>query len=76
MPPTSRLGSASRTDLWSVVHRKVANDWKKNRRPPVASSWLMGALPRMGVMISRCTPTPSRAPSAIAASPPSHTGQP
>ena len=76
MPATSKLGSESRTDLWSVVHRKVAKDWKKKSSPPVASSWLTGALPRMGVMISRCTPTPSRAPSATRPAPPSHTGQP
>jgi hypothetical protein len=38
MPPISKLGSEKRTLRWSVVQRKVAKDWTKKRRPPVASS--------------------------------------
>ena len=55
MPPTSMVGSVTRTERWSVVQRKVAKDWMKKSSPPVARSWLMGGLPRMGVMMSRCT---------------------
>ncbi len=76
MPPTSRIGSAKRTVLWSVVHRNVANDWRKKRSPPVARSWLTGAFPRIGVMIRRCTPSPSNAPSATDSAPASQRGQP
>src|SRR6266446_466425 len=63
MPPYSSVGSVSRTERWSVVHRNVANDWRKNSSPPVASSWFTGALPRIGEMISTCTAMPRSAPS-------------
>ena len=76
MPPISTLGRLSRTDRWSVVHRKVANDCRKKSRPPVASSWLIGALVRIGEMISRCTAMPSRAPTTSVTGPASHTDQP
>ena len=56
MPATSRVGSVSRTERWSVVHRNVASDWMKKSRPPVARSWFTGGLFRIGVMIRRCTP--------------------
>ena len=36
----------------------------------------MGGLERMGVMMSRCTSTPSTAPIPIAPSPASQSGQP
>ncbi len=76
MPANSRVGRARRTVRWSVVHRNVANDCRKKSSPPVARSWFTGGLPRMGVMIRRCTPTPSTAPSTIEAMPASHIGQP
>jgi len=76
MSRISSRGRASRTERWSVDHRNVANDCRKNSRPPVASSWFTGALPRMGEMMSRCTPMPSSAPRATLTSPPTHIGQP
>jgi len=76
IPPTSSTGRSRRTVRWSVVHRKVAKDCRKNRSPPVARSWLMGALARMGEMIRRCTPIPRRPPRATAPSPASQSGQP
>ena len=76
MPPTSMRRQATRTERWSVVQSSVANDWMKKSRPPVASSWLIGGLARIGVMMSRCTSTPSSAPSPIDARPASQSGQP
>ncbi len=32
---------------------------EKNRTPPVASNWLIGAVPSNGWMINRCSTTPS-----------------
>lgn len=76
MPPTSSTGRFSRIDRWSVVQRKVANDCRKKRSPPVARSWLTGGEERIGEMISRCTSTPRRATAATAPPPASHTGHP
>src|SRR5438552_663708 len=76
MPPYSSVGSVSRTERWSVVHRNVANDWRKNSSPPVASSWFTGALPRIGEMISTCTAMPRSAPSPTLARLPIQMGQP
>ena len=76
IPPISQLGSEKRTVRWSVDHRNVANDWRKKRSPPVASSWLTAALPRMGEMIRTWTAIPRSAPRASATPPPTQTGQP
>ncbi len=48
MPATSRVGRVTRTERWSVLQSSVAKDWMKNRRPPVARSWLMGGLCKDG----------------------------
>ncbi len=76
MPPTSSVGMATRTERWSVDQSRVAKDCTKKSSPPVARSWLIGGLARIGVMIRRCTSTPSSAPTPMAPRPASQSGQP
>ena len=76
IPPISMVGSVTRTDRWSVLHRNVAKDWMKKRSPPVARSWLIGGLARIGEMMSRCTARPRSAPRPSEANPASPEGQP
>src|ERR1043166_4737037 len=68
MSPISMIGSRTPMLRKSVPNSSVVKLCRKNKSPPVASSWLIGAARSTGAMMSTCTSSPSTATPMMATS--------